>query len=794
MVSDGLLGAAVRKQNGDRFLTGRIEYTGDLRMAGMAHMAVVRSTHAHARIVAIDTERARALPGVIALLTGEEALGLAEPIPHNLDPAGLGGQHAEIRCLAVDRVVYAGEPVAAVVAETAGEALAAARAVTVAYEPLPAVLNAQDALAPDAALLYPGWATNEMIAGETADGDFEQAALDADHVIDGELRIQRTSAAPMEPRTYLAAWDERAQRLSWFGTTQNPHPMRWVLAVALRLSESQVHVVAPPLGGAFGLKMHGHPEELLVAILSRMTGRPVRWAESRAECLLAAGREQRHRYRAAFDADGRIRGIEDELVADHGAAAAGPGWGMAFVASLAVGTGYDVQCCRVTYRVVVTNRAPWSGVRGFGKESANLLMETIVERVAETTGLDPVEVRRRNLVTADRFPYRTATGLDLDSGDYHSLLDKVLSKVGYTDARERQAVQRAAGRHVGIGIAFELTPEGADIPGALVGGYDTTTVKIAPTGHVTVLTGVTSPGNGNETAIAQLVAGRLGVPLELLDVVQGDSSLCPYGYGNLSSRSMITGGGSALLAADELGQKLRTVAARMLEATGPDAVVLRDGFAILVADEGHAIPIGAVAHAAHTLAFILALGIDPAMEATCTYRPPNIRHLPDEHGRISPFASFSNAVHAAIVEVDPETGVTVLRRHVVGHDCGTVVNPAFVDGQVYGSVCAGIGLALTEELLHDADGVLRTDGFKSYLLPRATDLPQIELLHQCTPSPFTALGMKGAGESGLGGAQAAIFNAINDALRHRGARIDALPASPARVFAALAQADQAVAA
>ncbi len=779
-----LVGASVRKQDGDVYLTGRAVFAADISLSGMGHVSILRSPHPHARILGVDVEKARANPAVLGVLTGAEAAAVVDPIPHALDPAGLGGNHADVRCLAVDKVAFAGEPVVAVVATTAGDAAAAARDVVVRYEPLPFVLDADAALAEGAPLLYEDWGTNVIIAGSVGPDDFAEVATGADHVLAAELRIHRGTSAPIEPRCYIADWNARDRLLTFTGTTQNPHQLRSMLATSLRLTERQIHVVAPRQGGSFGLKQFGHPEEVLVCVLARMLERPVRWVEDRSESMLAAGREQIHRFEIAFDDDGRVRALRDRVISDHGAAAPGHGWGMGLVNALTISAGYAIEHCRVDYTVVATNKSPWVGVKPFGKDNATLVAERAMELVAEVTGIDPAEVRRRNFVPREAFPYVTSSGLELDSGDYLSLLEIALARADYEAARAEQEVLREQGRLCGIGIGFELTPEGSDVPGAFVGGTDTTTVRMDPSGEVTVLTGVTSPGNGNDTGIAQIVADELGIDLAEITVVQGDSSICPYGFGNLSSRSIVSGGGAAALAAGDIAEKLRTVAATMLHSE-PSLVSLGGGMATVTADPERAVPLRAVAHAVYTLGYILALGIEPSLESTRTFRPANIRHLPDEQGRISPFATYPNALHVAVVEVDAETGLVELRRHVVAHDCGTVVNPTFVDGQIRGGVAMGIGAVMGEELVYSSDGMLQSDGFKTYLLPRATDLPPIEVEHQVTPSPFTHGGVKGAGEAGFAGAQAALLNAVSDAIRPLGARIDRLPLSAPNVLAAL---------
>jgi carbon-monoxide dehydrogenase large subunit len=774
----------VRKHNGEEFLSGRARFTADISLPGMVHAAIARSPHPHARIVQIDTRALEENQAVLAVLTGRQAATLADEIPHSLDSAGLGGNHATVHCLAVDKVVYAGEPVAAVVAETLPDALAAAEAIEVQYEVLPCVLDAAAALAATAPLLYPDWGTNLIIGGEVGRDDFNEAAAGADHVLEGELRTHRGNAAPIEPRAYLAQWDERTRRLTLYATTQNPHAVRSTLAASLRIPERQIHVIAPHAGGSFGLKSYGNREEFLVCMLAQLAGRPVRWLEDRAAALLPGAREQLLRYRVAFDADATLRALDVHALSNHGAAAPGHGWGMAFVGALTTGAGYALEHCHVSYQVVATNKAPWGTTKPFGKEGATLLVEHVLDRVAEATGVDPAEVRRRNLLAPDAFPHAHTSGLELDSGDYEGALDAALSRLGYADARAEQARLRKDGRQLGIGLAFELVPENADVPGTLVAGFDTSTVRMNPSGQVTVLTGVTSPGSGSDTGIAQLVAGELGVALGDVEVVQGDTELCPFGFGNISSRSIVTGGSAAWLAARDVAEKLRTVAATMLHAD-PRQVVLADGAAAVEGEVARHVPISAVANAVFSLGYVLALGIEPNLESTRTFRPANVRHTPDEQGRIQPYSTYPFAVHASVVEVDVETGVVEVRRHVVVHDCGTAINPDLVDGQVRGGAVMGIGSALGEEFVYDRSGVPLSDGFKTYLLARATDVPPIEVEHRATPSPFTPLGTKGAGEAGFCAAQAAVLNAVNDALRPLSARLAATPVSPQNVLAAI---------
>jgi carbon-monoxide dehydrogenase large subunit len=781
------VGARQRKHDGDRYLTGKVLYTADITLPAMAHVAIVRSPHAHARILGIDVRAAEAQPAVIGVLTGAQAAEVSDPIPFLLDPAGLGGTNAPIRCLALDKVVYAGQPLAAVVAETPADAAAAARLVEVRYEVLPAVLDARAALADGAPLLYEDWSSNVILAGAFGDDDFDAVAAGADHVLAGELRIQRSTPSPMETRAYIADWHQGRGELTWYGTAQNPHPQRYVLATALRMAEHLIRVVTPPAGGAFGLKMHGHPEETLVAVLSRMLGRPVKWVESRAECLLQGGREQLQRFRVAYDDDGRVRALHDEFIADHGAMAAGAGWGMAFVGANAFPSGYDIQHCRVDFTIVATNKPPSVGMKPFGKDSAVLVLERVMDLVAEATGLDPVEVRRRNWVRADQFPYTASSGLVLDSGDYHAVVDRALELIDYPRRRVEQQAQRAAGRLIGVGIGFEMLPEGADVPASFVTAYDSATVRVDPSGHVTVLTGATSPGGGNDTAFAQIVADRVGLAPDEITVVQGDTALCPYGTGNISSRGLVVGGGAVALAADDVAEKLRAVAAGMLGAARTE-IVLGAGLAAVDGDADRALPLAAVAKAAYTLGYVFAPDIEPALESTRTYQMPNVRQIPDERGRYSMYTTFSNAVHISVVEVDAGTGTMRVLDHAIVHDCGTQVNPLFVEGQVRGGVVMGIGAAVGEAVAYDVGGRLVSDGFKQYLLQRAVDLPPLGIGHVETPSPFSAFGAKGVGESGYAAAAASVMSAVNDALRPLAVSVNEFPLSPPRLLGAMQEA------
>lgn len=784
-MSPSHIGAAQRRLHGDRFLTGRGEYLDDFEIPGMLHAAILRSPHSHARIVRVDTSRALAFPGVALAITGDEAARLAGPIPQAMNPAAFGGHPAEVRCLAIDVAVYEGQPLAAVAARTRAEAMRALSAIEIEYEALTAVLHAHSALADGAATAYVNWPDNVVMRQHFRNGDPEAAFAAAEQRLEGQIEIQRTTTAPIEPRGYIAQWDQFGEALTLIGTTQQPHLERSIVATALGIPEERVRVIAPNLGGSFGAKMRGQPEPLVVALLARRAAAPVKWVEDRSEAFLQGARQQSHRFEVAFNSDGRVCALRVEAVADVGMVGASPGWGMSFLTALTLPTGYRIQDIDVLMTAVATNKPPWMAARGFGKEASNLVMERVMDLVARRLELDPAEVRRRNLVRADDFPYRTATGLNLDSGDYHRALESVLESAGYAEFRSRQPRSRGGEHPRGIGLAFELTPESADLPGTSTGGFDTSTVRVSPSGSVTVLTGVTTPGGGSDTAIAQVVAEVLGIEPEAITMIQGDTDRCPFGFGNSSARATMLGASSAALAAEDVRAKLMAIASAILGQPAETLVLAAGLFRTIT---GASASIADVARAAYTRAFEIAANVEPPLEATRSYRPSNIDHRPDAQGRIQPYPTYSYAVHAAVVEVDLATGVTRLIRHTVVHDCGTMINPALVEGQMLGAVVTGIGTALSEQLLYDGEGRLATDRFKTYLLPRASDVPPITVLHLETPSPFTLLGTKGAGETGVGGAQAAIVNAVEDALSSLGVSVQRLPLTPPEILRLLKEA------
>ncbi|MDX2222657.1 MAG: xanthine dehydrogenase family protein molybdopterin-binding subunit [Rhodospirillaceae bacterium] len=783
----GYVGRAVRTIEGRAPVAGKARYTNDFTFPRQLYAHILRSPHAAAKIRSIELSGAKKVAGVVRVLDGREAAALIDPIPHYIDPAVFGGRHATVRCLALDKVWCYGQPVAVVVAEDLRTARYAAGRITVDYEPVKAVVEAEDALKPDAPKVVDGWDANLIMQVPFANGDAKAATAKADRVVKTTVRIHRFSTQPIETRAYNAVWEHDTQSITLYATAQNPHPLRHVLAQVLRMPETKIRIVAPTIGGAFGMKMHGHPEEGLMCLLTKLTGRPVKWVENREECLLIGGREQTHEVELAVSKDGTILALRDHFVANTGAPSACPGWGMAFLTGLTMPGPYAVRDIDVLMSAVVTNKPSWNASRGYGKEATALALELSIDAAARELGLDPAEMRIKNFVPSNKFPYNSPTGLIYDSGDYAGAVRKACEAIGYKELRAQQAKARKDGKdgkYLGIGIAYELTPEGGALPGTMVAGYDSSSVRVGPDGSVRVLTGVTTPGTGNPTGIAQIVADELGVAFDTIDVVQGDTTTCPYGFGNYSGRSTIVGGGSAAMAAREVRAKVVKVAAALL-GVSEDTMALREGVLTSTAALGKSLTFGEVAYAAYTRSYDVAACIEPPLEATCTFRPGLIRHAPDENGRINPYPSYSNAAYAVVCEVDVETGVVKLLKFAAAHDCGRVINPVLVEGQACGAIAFGVGGTLCEDIRFDAGGRQLTRTFMDYVMPRASDMPEIAMVHHDSPNPVTYMGLKGAGEAGVGGSAAAVANAINDALAPFGVAITDLPLTAPRVWSAI---------
>ena len=789
------VGQGVPSLTNTKLVAGRGRFVDDIQLPGRTHAAVLRSPFAHARIRSIDVSAAQALPGVLYVLTGREVAGAMNPIPETYDTAAVGAKGVRWYALCVDRARYVGEAVAAVVAEDRFAAYAALDLIDVDYEELPVVADSERAMEDGAPLVEPDWGDNIMASRDIVLGDPDAAFADADGTVSGVVRSARITGTAIEPRGCVAVYDAYEDTLTFWDSTQNPHPLRNYLAETLGMPDTSIRVVQPHVGGGFGLKIPTFQEEPLVAYLARKLRRPVKWIEERSENFWTGGhaRDTRFHYDAAYLADGTVTGIRLKVIADVGAPTALCGWGMSFVTWYCLPCVYKIPNSETRLRSVVTNKCPWNAYRGYGKDAASFLMDRIMDHIARETGIDRAEVRFRNFIPPDEFPYPQVSGAMLDSGDYAKALQTVLEMIDYEGFSALQEQARAEGRRIGLGIGQELIPEGCSMPGSLLlNGCDGTEVRVSPTGEVTVLTGVTSPGSGNETGIAQIVADALGCTLDRIRVVQGDTEACPWGFGNYSARSVIIGGSAAHLAATEVKKKMLKVAANMLEAS-PTDLEASGGRIVVRGTPDRSVTHDEVAHEVYRNPHGPNMeGIEPALEAQRHFKIDNVYHQPEKQGRFSAYPSWPNGVAACIVEVDEETGYVEVLRYCMVHDAGLIVNPLLAEANLHGGVAQGLGAALYEQIAYDDDAQPLTATFMDYTIPTAMEVPEIELGHQETLTPFTPLGTKGVGESGVGAPLGALCSAIENALPELDLRLTELPLTPSRVWAAIQRAREGV--
>jgi carbon-monoxide dehydrogenase large subunit len=762
-------------------VTGRAIYASDVSFPSMCHIALVRSPYAHARIERIDISEALRVPGVLSVFTGEDVKDF--PIKTLVDETQFRAPELSICALAVGKARFAGEPVAAVVAEQKNTATMAAQLVNVDYTPLQPIVDPVKAMDPASPKLYDQWDSNLFFQRKLSKGDVDAGFKSADRVIRGSMRINPHGAIPMEPRSYAADYNPISNTLLLYSSTQMPHTIRLLLSKTLKLPETSIRVIQPNVGGAFGVKAPFYQDEVLIPLLSLLTKRPLKWTEDRREhfALCANSRNQIHDYEVAFKNDGTITGIKDRIIADVGVLFPQEGWGMPLVTLSLIPTVYKIANVEVELNEVVTNKAHMAAYRGYGKECATFFMERLMDIVARETGVDRPEIRFRHFIQPNEFPFALSENITLDSGDYPAAMKKALDILDYQHWKEEKKKARKEGRFIGVGIAYELEPEGACIPSSYIQQYDGVTMRVSPTGDVTVLTGITSPGSGNETAIAQIAADELGVSIENVHVIQGDTAICPFGLGNFAGRSMLTGGPATVLAAREIRDKMQKLAAIMLEAS-PDDIESRNGFFYVRGAERLSLAFSTVSETFHKRSFDLAIDLEPGLEVTKYWKMPNARNIADEKGKINIYSSYANAAHACAVEVDVETGIVKFLKYVLVDDAGNLINPIIVEGQLQGGLVQGIGGTLYEQTVYSEDGQVLSSTFMDYLIPTSMEAPHIDLSHQVTPSPYTPLGAKGVGESGIVGAAAAIVGAVEDALSEFDVRITSTPIRPNQLW------------
>jgi 2-furoyl-CoA dehydrogenase large subunit len=770
-----------------RLVAGRGRFTDDIAASGTLHAAMLRSPHAHARIVSIDTRRAAALPGVAAILTGPEAARLSGPIRPLIPTTAAVPDY----CLAADRVRYVGEPVAAVAAVDRATAEDALEAIIVEYDPLPAVVDPREALEPGATLLYPELGTNVVWHDTLSYGDVEGAMARADGVLRERFTIQRYASTPLETFGVVATYDAGMDAYDFWTNDQRPGLTISIVAASLRVPQSRIRLQCPDIGGAFGNKRR--PAYLLIcALLARQAGRPVKWIEDRVENLTAL----MHACNGVMDvelayrADGTLLALSVRDVTDEGKNLLTPTQhNLIKLGNIA--NGYRIPAVRYEAWSVLTTKCPSGANRGIGKPFMCFAIERSMALLARRLGLDPGELRLRNYVTAAEMPYTTPPGAQYDSGDYPATLRRALERFDYAGWRAEQARGREQGRLLGIGIATSIEPAGTNLASYEIitgkrmvsGSAEAAMVRMEPDGHVRVAIGDPASGQGYETVIAQIVADELALTPSGVSVARGfDSAVSPWLYlsGNYSNKFSVTDVGAVVGAARQVADKLRRLAAHRLEIDAGD-LELRDGAAVVRGAPDRRVAFTELARTAYADVLGLPPGEAPGLEAHHAYQNPLAAPV-DAQRRVRSQLVFSNAAHCCLVEVHPRTGVITLLKYVVVHDCGRELNPLIVEGMVHGSTVHGIGAALLEEFRYDEQGQLLTATLADYLKPTAADVPTIEVESMEHPSPFTALGAKGVGEGGAIPGPAAVANAVEDALAPFGATIRELPITPERVW------------
>jgi len=773
------VGSAEKKLGALPLLSGRGNFVDDIKVSGTTYLALLRSPYAHAKILSIDTNGAMKLPGVLRVVTGSDLKEIVNPFPQSPKMKGL--KHHLCYPMAIEKVRFQGEPVAAVVAQQLYQAFDALDEIKVEYEPLKPVTSIGDATAKDAVNLYDEWENNLTLEYTLKGGDIDDAFTKADHVVDGEVSIQRQCAAPMECRGYLAIYEPSSGELTVYASTQRPHVLRTLLAEILGVTESKVRIAQCAVGGGFGLKTTPHKEEVLVCALSKLLGMPVKWIETRSENLGAGGqaREQVHRFSAAVKSDGEVLGIKDRMLVDLGAYFPQPGILQTITTMDTITGPYEIKNVLVECFGIATNKPPFYPYRGFGEESATMVYERMMDLIAKKLGMDRVAVRKRNLIKPNAFPYKAATGLVYDSGNYPEILEKVLKLSNYRDFSEEKTRMLQNNRYLGIGLSVFVKPSASSHPHSFVQGYEVATVRMDLSGNVTVLTGIASIGTGSDTAIAQIVADELGVTIKNVEVVQGDTLACSFGFGSFASRSVVLAGSSALLAAKMVKEKILKAASVILKTSLLELEIREDQIYSKIS--GASIPIGDVSKSILKNPFGLGPDMGPGLEATYYFYPPNITNIPDEQGHMNTAPVYSSGAEVAVVEVLPETGEVKVLKIVVVNDCGKIINPGLAGGQILGGLAQGIGSALYEESVYDTNGSPLNSSFMHYMIPTTMEIPKLEIEFHETLSPFTPIGMKGVGEIGIQAVQATILSAVNDALSTLGIEESRFPISPERL-------------
>jgi carbon-monoxide dehydrogenase large subunit len=772
MAFTAMVGARIRRREDPRLITGRATYTDDVRLVGTVYAAFVRSPYGHAKILSVDLGPALAHPGVVAAYSGHDlhhahGLKTSLPVAHKMADL-LTPPHY---LLALDEVRLVGEAVAIVIANTQYAARDAADLVAVEYEELPAVVD------PLLAMIGPPYVhaslgTNVAFRMPLRAGDPDRAFAEADEIIKQRIVNQRLAPVPIEPRSMLANWDEGMQQLTLYSATQIPHLLRTQLSVVLGVPENHIRAIAPEVGGGFGAKLNVYAEEAVISWAAMQLECPVKYVETRSECFQAMihGRDQVDDLEIACTKDGTITGLRLRIVGNLGAyhqllTPVVP----TLTLLMALGC-YRITNLSAEVVGVFTNTMSTDAYRGAGRPEATFFIERAIDMVAQRLGLDPVDVRRKNFISSTAFPYTTPTGLTYDSGDYETTMDKALKLADYAGLRARQAALRKEGRYLGIGLSTYVEVCGMGPSAAMAaGGWDSAQIRVEPTGSITVLTGISPHGQGQETTFAQIVADELGVPIDHVSVIHGDTDKVQYGIGTFGSRGTAVGGAALKMAIETIQAKAITIAAHQWEAN-PDDLEYREGKIGVKGDPSKSMTTAE----AGFLAFMgdhLPPGLEPGLDATRRFEPPNF---------VFPFGT-----HVCVVEVDARTGEVRVEKYLAVDDCGPLINPMIVEGQVHGGIAQGLAQALFEEVVYDERGQLLTGTLMDYAIPHAEQLPHFQLDHTVTPTTVNPLGIKGVGEAGTIGSTPAVVNAVIDALAPFGVVHIDMPLRPEKLWSAM---------
>lgn len=774
------IGASRTRKEDQRLITGRSRYTDNMVLPGMLHLAMVRSPFAHAKITSIDVEEAKKAPGVIMVLTGKDVADEQGSIPCAW-PVTPDQKAPPYLPIALDRAAFAGEIVACVIARTPAEARDAIELVDVDYEELPVVLDLEDAMT-DRNLAHPDLGTNlsaKWVFDSAAAGtgsDIQDARSSSDVVIERTYYQQRLIPAFMEPRSTVV--DPTGEQITMWSATQVPHILRLMIALTLAIPESKVRVIAPDVGGGFGGKLAVTPEEVITLLAARHTGKPCKFTETRSESLMVGhhGRAQVQRLMLSATKDGIVTGLSVNLLADMGAYLGVVTSGVPILGAFMYNAIYKFPAYRFECNNLFTNKA-WTGAyRGAGRPEATFAIERLMDDLAAELQMDPIELRRKNWIKHEEFPFTTVAGLEYDSGNYEAATDRALELFGYDELRAEQKRRRESGDRVQLGIGVSTYTEMCGLAPSRVlgsldygaGGWEYAQVRVLPTGNVEVVTGISPHGQGHETSFSQIVADRLGVPFDNVEILHGDTQVAQKGMDTYGSRSLVVGGMAVVAAADKVIEKAKTVAAHLLEANRDDIEFTAGRFSVKGTDQGMTLgEISLATFGAHNLPD----GFEPSLDSDATFDPENF--------------NFPHGTHLAAMEVDTETGEVRLRNYVCVDDVGNVINPMLVDGQIHGGLAQGIAQALFEEAVYDESGTLVTGSFVDYLVPSAADLPSFTTDRTQTPATTNALGVKGVGEAGTIASTPAIVNGVLDAIRQFGVEDILMPCSPSRVWKTL---------